>query len=782
MDINTEFYGTGRETSEYGFEYTDYKVIEALNSGDLPLNEQFDMSICPWIIGEGSDIFDIRFPIIYSSTGDPTDLDSFTIGDHPIFDSTQHGYKWYFNYNPNGNIVRSLWFDGRSKEITTAEIPTSWASERMYNYIVTNFDYSKLVIAPYVVTNSGSVSIDTALSNFDPGTYDPDGTFQIYGIQPVFYYYDETNSVWTLAHFGMAALNMGKPCGSSDAAAQYTEPWFDSCVNVVSMGGLPSLGNNGTLQIYGYYGAMDNTEWISEYKVYNNLYKKSTNTPQFDNDNQVGDRKLAYFQGGDNWEQKVTQCKLPVPGVENYTYIKAFCRLKLENFDSAAAVKDYILRQLAFLGTYFIEDTIPTSSHYPLQGNADVYLPEITSGERAITTGNYAKGTAQSQYQNSEWTENPWQYTPDPGDDDYDPNTYSNSTSWHTPAVTGFSSFSKVYKLTVLDVIALHSKFFESLSGIPSGTTVTDYFEGTYLTNNPTDVIISLRYYEIDLATALPGSTLTDLYLGSYNTGMQAVETSPLISMYDLGSCVYYPHFHDFRDYEPYSYAELIVPYCGTVKISPADFMNHTISLKMSIDYSTGACTAYVFRDSLMIESISGQYGVEIPVSAIASSDLQRDIFNNANALKQARIASAQNLTGGLLSIVGGIVTQNPLAIAGGIANTIFGQEKADTAIEAAEYNLEHTKVNFKTAGAASPGLNVLQEQNARLIIYRPVMAADYDPEAYARTTGFATISNAELSAFTGFTKCATVKADGILATASEKNMIIKALQAGVYL
>lgn len=785
MQINTEYYGTGRDTSPLGFEYTDYTIVDALNNGDLPFNEQFDQSICPWVIGEGSDIFNQRFPIIYSDTDTPSALSSYTIGDYPIWDNT-HGYKWYFYYQPNSqDAKRSLWYDGRSMPSTTETIPPipSYVQQRNNNRIVTNFDYSKLVIAPMMYTSEGHLSIDDALAYFDPATYNPNGSYQIYGIRPLYWYYDETHEQWkVLGNFGIAGLNMGIPYGGNNPDSQYDEEWFDSCINLIS--GMPALGGDGSTQRHGGYAIVDGTEFkaSNKFKMYDTLYPTSVNYPQYDNDNRVGDHKIIWLQGGEHWEQRVSEYHAPVPRVENYTYIDFVKRFKLEDFETQQEVKEYILTQLAYLGCYFIESDEPATSDYPLKNNANVYLPEITGGERAITTGNYAKGTAQSQWDNSNWSDDPWQHTPDPSDEDYDPNKYSDKTDWNNPTVTGFTAFSKEYKLTHLGVMDLCGQFYASLGQIVDGQTAEDYYNRTFLTNNPTDVIVSLRYYDIDLETALPttGDTTVPVTLGAYTTNVNGWRTDAVVKRFTLGSCTYHPHFGDFRDFEPYSYAELVIPYCGSLQISPSEFMGHKLQVDLVIDFGTGQCTAYVYRDNLVIDSLPGQIGVDVPVSAVASADLQRDLYNNAAQLRSAKISGQQALIGGVFSTVANIATGN---IAGAVSSglqTILGQEQSKNNIDVAQYNLEHTQVHYKQVGAATPGQSVLQERNARLIIYRPVMGT-YDPATYGHTTGFACLDHSKLSNYNGFVQCANIVTDGIAATEQEKQLIIQALQSGVY-
>lgn len=772
MQINTEYYGTGRETLLNDIETTDYTIIDAINNGDLPKNEQFDLSICPWRIGDGSDIFDLRFPII-STTSPISASGEWDIGDHRVFKDHENGYLFYFCYNSNGWRTKSLWFDGRSKDITTTEIPTSYAQLRNDNKIITNFDYSKLCVGVKFYTNYGYIDINELEYYFNPQSYDPDGVFQVYGIAPLFYYWNGTS--FSSPEIGLACLSKGAACGSSNPNAQYyDDEWFDSCINVCT--NYFSIGSGvDSVQRYGTQGGVhDGTEWIDPYKVYDMIFTNAVNTPQTDFNN-----RPLLFQGGEHWQMKVSNYK-PYDQWSTSIYIRP--RLKLEDFETFAELKNYILTQIAYIGCYFVESDAPATSDYPLKNNANVYLPEITGGERAITTGNYAKGTAQSQWDNSNWSDDPWQHTPDPSKEDYDPNKYSDKTDWNNPTVTGFTAFSKEYKLTHLGVMDLCGQFYASLGQIVDGQTAEDYYNRTFLTNNPTDVIVSLRYYDIDLAKALPttGDTTVPVTLGAYTTNVNGWRTDAGVKRFTLGSCTYHPHFGDFRDFEPYSYAELVIPYCGSLQISPSEFMGHKLQVDLVIDFGTGQCTAYVYRDNLVIDSLPGQIGVDVPVSAVASADLQRDLYNNAAQLRSAKISGQQALIGGVFSTVANIATGN---IAGAVSSgvqTILGQEQAKNNIDVAQYNLEHTQVHYKQVGAATPGQSVLQERNARLIIYRPVMGT-YDPATYGHTTGFACLDHSKLSNYTGFVQCANIVTDGIAATEQEKQLIIQALQSGVY-
>lgn len=779
MQINEDYWGGADKTTTLadGRELTNYTLMDALNNGFIPFNEILDTSISPWAISPQADLTKISYALSYrvGNTGyvwaDPKI--------YPIHDAEAdaNAIPFYFcvpYYNGNAGVTYN-WFARNG--YTQQQIIDSTANNmRDKVYILRKFEYNKLAYFPELIvaeytkqdatdynkfSRTGSTTIPNYFANYSYWSQRP-----IVGIKLTPYYatnpsYPNSREVIEL---NINSLGIQKPCeetGTSGAINGYTSDFIDNFMTMLPSGG--------TIGSYGYYSYIPiynsaTGSWVQSYSEDVDVVLAADGTANrifsagysADVDE---DRKWfieSFWDGGD-------------------VYVRS--ALSPSGFTDADDLKDYILKQIAYLGVWFCLDPTEIQSTAP-GSTANWYLGEIDGS--GITTGTYKQGTDTSQLPNSGWTD-PWEDSGWSGRS-ADPNTYSDQSEWNTSTRTWLVQFSKAYILTPDEVEALHAKFYDSLSGIPSGSTVTDYLEATYLTNNPTDVIMSLRFYNIDLDAVFSYATTTDLYLGAYNTGMQAKWIYPGIRRFDMGSCTYYPHFGDFRDYEPYSSAQLIIPYCGTVKISPSEFMGHKISVTLGVDFTTGACTAYIFRDDLMVSSLSGQMGIDTPVSGVASSDLQRDIYNSTAALKQAQVSAEQTIVSGAFSTIASAATGDIAGAAQSIMGMYYGTQKADIAVDVAEYNLEHTNVPYKQVGAAAPALNFMQEQNCRLLIYRPVMKPGYDPESYGKTTGFATIDTDILSSFSGFTKCGAVKADGISCTATEKKMIIDALQAGVYL
>ncbi len=783
MNLNEAFWGglnfTDSQTM-YGIKIAGKDMLTAFNDDTLPLNTELDLSLSPWAINVKSDLLGLQYPLITRPNLSSTETEAHF---HDLLDLERDentGSPFYFAMPAySGNWAANFNWAARN---AYNQAYISGADQRNSVYPISKFDYSRLAYIVYIVMqykNHPDWSPSwVQLSSFitDYSYYVGESSDQyISGIAfvPVYAINEQYPNSRQRIELMMNTLSGFRDMTEYIPSANltYSNPYLDNFITINkfhndSSGWYPSIGSTTYVSNVIIQDQNSGTWAQTEEAAYNYNFEAS----------QIVNILIAHsgseYAGNDTWWKIRTQNVFSW----NTSYST---ELDISN-KTQEEVINYILTQAAYLGTWFCADYTDGTTTAP--GSTDNwYLGEID--QNGITTGRYEQGSSASQLDNSGW-EDPWESSGYSGRND-DPNQYSDSTTWNQ-FFRGTAGFCKAYLLNDVKVDTLHSKFYESLSGIPEGTTTTNYIEGVYLTNNPTDVIMSLRYYNLDLYDALvvdPSSpVIENVYLGSYDTEMSAVRVGTQTKLFDYGSCTYYPHFGDFRDYEPYSYAELIIPYCGSLKISPSDYMGHKIGIKMGVDFATGSCTAYIYRDDLVLESISGQMGIDIPVSAVASSDLQRDIFNNANALKQARNSANQNIFGSALQIASGAISGNPLQIASGFGNLVFGNEKAQTAIDAAEYNLEHTPIHFKQAGAAAPALNALQEQTARLIIYRPRMKPEYNAEQYGKTVGFATIYNGTLDSFTGFTKCASIDTSGIGATAAEKNMLIKSLQAGVYL
>ena len=337
---------------------------------------------------------------------------------------------------------------------------------------------------------------------------------------------------------------------------------------------------------------------------------------------------------------------------------------------------------------------------------------------------------------------------------------------------------------------------------------MNDFALDEYLTNNPVDTIVSLKFFPCSFESVIAP---TPLYLGKYQTNITVNPIVKTVKEINFAPVECFRHFGDFRDFEPYTTIQMYIPFCGTVSIPTAECMGKYVSVKLCIDISTGAATGYVIvsktgSGGICVATATGTAAIDIPVSGLQSANLSNAIFNATSAWTQTQIANAKVSSGvlahseGLLGTMAkgyggsgislsGIVSSirgGPVGAISGLVD-MFDPSKAilnglDREIEnaKADYNVTHIELPMRLIGAASPVLASVLETNCRMIIYRPVT----DETAltnYADTVGYATIADGVVSDFHGFT-VGTIDVSGINATADEKQAIAAAFAGGVYL
>lgn len=464
------------------------------------------------------------------------------------------------------------------------------------------------------------------------------------------------------------------------------------------------------------------------------------------------------------------------------------CWLELDG--SNADNIEYIRRGAAAYGMFFC-DNIGTlaNSGQDLTRWIDNNMCLGIVDENGLTNGDYSHGLQNAAQRNFEWDSTiDSDYDPSRPPPDVDPTIYSDTTDFNV--LGGVASFNKMYAIDNSNLLMLAQALSTAINTQLGDLPPLDYSLETFLTSNPLDVIVSLRKYPV--ATLTTG-TLEPIKFGGYeNANVQGI---PFIKSYDKVTFTFsnnarnslYKHFDDFRDYEPYTHAELIVPFCGTVAINPADFLGHDINVHMIIDYITGACTAYIAADGLVVTSISGTVGVDIPLSGIQQATLESQRVNAVMNRKSADINANNAVVGGLVSSIGfagSLMGENVAGSIGsgaGLLQSINRFQQADLSYQKADYELKHMQIPFKQVTAGSPVASTVIENKCRLIIYRPVLDEKYNAAAYAETVGFACLMNGTIESLglTGLT-VANINTDGLQLTDTEKQMIQKAFASGV--
>lgn len=331
------------------------------------------------------------------------------------------------------------------------------------------------------------------------------------------------------------------------------------------------------------------------------------------------------------------------------------------------------------------------------------------------------------------------------GIENTDSNNYTNKINLNKPTLSNVNIFNRSFAVNANTVKNLadflwnadETKFQEIVKGL------------ALMGENPMNGIIDLRLFPFNVALKNSATQAEPIVIGRTNTGVNGIKlTENVNSLIDLGECTFFTKFKNFLDYEPYTTAQLYIPYIGVVPVSTAEFMGHRISVKMIVDYTTGAGTAIVFKDDIPFIYRNGVVGVSIPMTGNDSASYANTVIGNV----------VSGAIGGVTSIASGNI--------GGMVSSV---EKL--------YSGFATGTNYQEASASSPSVATWQPQKCYFIIDRPILNV---PNNYGRTIGFACEKTGKLSDFKGFTVVSNPEIN-FRCTDSERQYIVNMLQGGVF-
>lgn len=200
-----------------------------------------------------------------------------------------------------------------------------------------------------------------------------------------------------------------------------------------------------------------------------------------------------------------------------------------------------------------------------------------------------------------------------------------------------------------------------------------------------------------------------------------------------------------YLDYEPYTKAEIYLPYCGVHQLSVDDIMDKTVEVRYHIDILTGSCCAYVKCGDSVLYQFIGQCSSTIPV---ASGDFSEIIGSALNAA----------LAVGTLAATGG--ASAPFSVPEITANAV---------------NILKEKI--QKSGSLSGTGGMLAIQKPYLILTRPRQAVPANQNHY---TGYPSFITENLSELSGYTEIEDIHLENVSATDSELNEIVTLLEGGV--
>lgn len=285
------------------------------------------------------------------------------------------------------------------------------------------------------------------------------------------------------------------------------------------------------------------------------------------------------------------------------------------------------------------------------------------------------------------------------------------------------------------------------------------------IVQQPMDCILGLSIVPVNpsVGGAKP-ITIADV-----NTG---VNSYPVISQYvevDCGSITVNEYWGAYLDYEPYTKAEIYLPYIGTHPISIDDIMGKTITIKYHVDVLSGSCTAYVKCGRSVLYSFIGQCSSSIPIGA---NDWTNVI---TGALTIATAIGSMVATGGASAPMGANATPQQIEHAEAMHTAAMIRETGSIASTAVNV----LKPSIGKSGSMSGTGGLMAIQKPYLILTRPRQAV---PGSQNHYMGYPSFITTPLGSISGYTEVEEVHLDGIPATDNEIAEIEKLLRGGVYL
>lgn len=477
---------------------------------------------------------------------------------------------------------------------------------------------------------------------------------------------------------------------------------------------------------------------------------------------------------------------------------------------------EYLRQSCAAYGLFFCDD-VTTDELDDLSGssmeitrwtNDEMHLGIIESD--GYTRGNYTTGADNANQPQFNWTDstdsnfNP-DVPPTPTENEYDTHTTFNT-------ISDTATLFKRYVLNDSNVRQLGLDLFDVCDDIAGDDPNEPYknyaamINSNFLTNNPIDCIISLQRFPMSIPK--DDNSPENIKLGRVSVNAIGYETTQTNYEYSFTGKTIFPCFGDsFLDYNPYTTYELYIPFCGTVRLDPADILYRQLNVYLNVDFSTGTCTGYVMSDNLVIETVSGNIAIDIPVTGIASATVNANLNNAIVAYQNSKIKQIENIAGtigygikagaGVMKFAATGDTDN-LSFGGGFRQ-IMDDVRGNIGGDKANYDLQHQIVSPHVIGSASSvGLWAI-DLNCRLICYYPtgdvIDVIGGKPQFtnkiynYGIQNGFATVETNTIASYqTGLVVGVNpllyniTTANGRPATQTELDMIENAIKEGVIL
>ena len=484
---------------------------------------------------------------------------------------------------------------------------------------------------------------------------------------------------------------------------------------------------------------------------------------------------------------------------------------------------EFVRKCVAYFGMFFTDGF--ETAVYDSMDTVGLYLGIVDS--QGVTHGQYSEGTDNPDQINFSWV-NPAEDSPinPPLDPDHE-----DPSDLYTPypqPENGFGIALKYYAVKRGDISDLYDWIFWYASydrALAAAQAAGAAYEADFMLKYPdpaawsahfaemagfgeypTQDIVSLMAFPFELSGTSTGYQLGSWDTSTYHEMFNEIADTPLLSGYkitsgykylDMGSVDIAGRFGDFRDYPPYSRIELQIPYHGTVEIDPADWIGHTLSVKIVCDLMTGASLAIVLRDGTPVTTAAGQMGISVPLSKDNIAQTAVSLLSMSTASQSSRVGAVQSIFGSVVQTVQGVsdllggedgktkladIVSGASKVAGGAFGATASVIQRLIAKKQQEYEMTHLAQGKLIVGTAAPSCAVAYEYRCRIVYHYPRLLIGGGASDFQSIYGCACNKSGSISSFSGFTEFGAADLSGIPATEVEKGMILSMLQAGIFI
>ncbi len=258
---------------------------------------------------------------------------------------------------------------------------------------------------------------------------------------------------------------------------------------------------------------------------------------------------------------------------------------------------------------------------------------------------------------------------------------------------------------------------------------------------DPMDAILGLSIVPV----AVPDGGQIPVKVGNVSTDvMMNLAASQFVTV-DCGSIDVKEFWGAYLDYEPYTKAEIYLPYIGIHQIAVDDIMSKTVQVVYHVDILSGSCCAHIKCGDSVLYSFVGQCASSIPVTG-----------SNWNSLINGAISVATSI--------------GTMVATGGLSAPSAASQIASTAIN-------QIKPSIEKSGSISSTGGLLGIQTPYLILTRPRQALPQNQNVYE---GYPSFITSNFGSLKGYTEIESVHLTNIPATADELSELESILKGGV--